>query len=157
MSGSRAIQGLVAAALSGCLTIVAMAALPGCGGNPEFDQAVAHTPESLVEEFMIRYKNLPGQANAKQRERALKAAEAQAKLPEVDAGLKASRKGAEAKRQMLAETQTLDNILDALDRRLGSVKGLSRREAVAKAAELLQKEPDLREEDRKVIVERLSK
>lgn len=157
MSGSRAIQGLLAAALSGCLTIVALTTLPGCGENAEFDQAVAHTPESLVQEFMIRYKNLPDQANAKQRERALKAAEAQAKLPEVDAGLKASRKGAETKRQMLAETQTLDNILDALDRRLGSVEGLSRREAAAKAADLIQNEPGIRDEDRKIIIDRLSK
>jgi len=155
MISSPRLRALVSA-LATCLAVVA-AAVSGCGGDLEFDKSVAHTPESLVQEFMIRYKDLPDQATAKQKERARKAAEAQAKLPEVDAGLKSSRKAAATKSQMLAETQTLDNLIDALDRRLGSVEGMSLKEAAAKAVELINKEPSIRDEDRKAVVERLSK
>jgi len=146
---------LFCAGVSACLTVVLV--LSGCGGDLEFDKSVGHTPESLVQEFMIRYKTLPDQATAKQRERAAKEAEAQAKLPEVDAGLKASRKAAATKSQMLAETQTLDNLVDALDRRLGAIEGMSRKEAAAKVVELINWEPNIRDEDREIIIERLSK
>lgn len=143
--------------LATCLAVV-VAALSGCGGRPEFDKALAHTPESLVHEFMLRYEDLPDQATAKQRERAAKQAEAQAKLPDVDSGSgKSSRKEAAVKSQALAQTQTLDNLIDALDRRLGSVEGMSRQEAVTKAIELLDYEPKIRDEDRKAVIDRLSK
>lgn len=146
------------ASVTAALPAIVALALSGCGERLEFDKAVGHSPESLVQEFMIRYQGLPDQATAKQQARAAKEAEARAKLPDVDAGsLKSSRKEAAVKSQALSQTQTLDNLLDALDRRLGSVEGLSRKEAAAKAVELINNEPDIRDEDRKVVIERLSR
>lgn len=107
---------------------------------------------------MIRYETLPDQATAEQREKLAKQAAAQAKLPDVDSGSgKSSRKEAAIKSQALAQSQTLDNLVDALDRRLGLVKGMSKREAAAKVAELIDYEPNIRDEDREVIMERLNK
>jgi len=145
---------LAVAAASALLTLFATAALQGCGEQePEFDASVQHTPETLVQEFLVRYKNLPENRKALKSTRPSKEKEA----PDVDEAGKSSRKEAAVKGAMLKESETLENVVATLEDRLGTIQGTPRAEAARKAVELIEKEPSVKEDDRRALVERLKK
>jgi hypothetical protein len=145
------------AALASAMSLVAaLAAFQGCSSEPEFDKAALHTPETLVQEFMIRYRRLPEHATAKQKAQAAKFAKVQASRPDPDAPSgKSERKEAERKRVERAKVDTLDAVIDTLATRLGELKGISRSDAAKQAADLIRKEPSIQEDDRKAVLDRL--
>ncbi|MFO0890227.1 MAG: hypothetical protein U0790_13940 [Isosphaeraceae bacterium] len=147
------------AALTSALSLVgALASVQGCSAEPEFDKAAMHTPESLVQEFVIRYKRLPEHATAKQKAQAARIAKAQAALPDPDApSFKSERKEAATKQTERQKTETLDHLLDTLTTRLGQLRGISRSDAAKKATELISKEAAIKEEDRQAVIDRLGK
>jgi hypothetical protein len=146
------------AASSTVATVVSSAAAPGCGADaPEFDKAAAHTPETLVQEFLQRYKGLPENTSARARVNAAKVEKARASLPDPDAPSgKSAQKEAAVKSKMAPQAQTLDDLIATLDRRLGEIDGVSKADAAKKAAELIEKAPEIKDEDRKVVLERLA-
>ncbi|APW61776.1 hypothetical protein [Paludisphaera borealis] len=146
-------------ALSAVVTIVSSMAAPGCGGDtPVFDKAAMHTPETLVQEFIQRYKGLPEQTSAKAKASAAKAEKVRASLPDPDAPSgKSAQKEAEVKSKMAPQAQTLDSLIATLEQRLGELDGVSKADAVKKAVELIEKAPEIKDADRKTVVERLSK
>lgn len=146
---------LAVAALSSLLTVLTTVGLQGCGETPEFNQALKHTPETLVEEFVARYKNLP--PNRKPLKAARGGAQAKGEAPDIDEAGKSSRKEAATKGEMLKETETLENVVATLEERLGKLEGVSRAEAAKKAAELIEKAPAVKDDDKKAVVERLKK
>jgi len=146
-------------ACSTVVTVVSSAAAPGCGGDvPEFDKAAAHTPETLVQEFIQRYKGLPENASARAKATAAKIEKVRASLPDPDAPSgKSAQKEAAVKSKMAPQAQTLDSLIATLDQRLGELDGVSKADALKKAAELVEKAPELKDNDRKVVLERLAK
>ncbi|AMV40799.1 hypothetical protein [Planctomyces sp. SH-PL62] len=149
---------LAIAALSSFLTILATVALQGCGGEtPVFDQSLQHTPETLVQEFLVRYKNLPENRKALKASRSAKSATAKGEQPDVDEAGKSSRKEAAVKGQMVKESETLENVVATLEDRLGTVQGVPRAEAAKKAVELIENQSDLKAEDKQAVIERLKK
>ncbi|OJW19956.1 MAG: hypothetical protein BGO49_10535 [Planctomycetales bacterium 71-10] len=144
---------LAIAASCTLLTVLTTVGLQGCGETPEFNQALKHTPETLVTEFVARYKNLP--PNRKP----LKSARAKPKgeIPEQDEAAKSSRKEAATKGEMLKESETLESVVATLEDRLGQLEGISRADAAKKAAELIEKEPAVKDDDKQAVVERLKK
>ncbi|QEH39205.1 hypothetical protein OJF2_78190 [Aquisphaera giovannonii] len=146
-------------AISAAATVAASAATPGCGGGePEFDKSALHTPETLVQEFVQRYKNLPERASARAKAAAAKSEKAIASLPDPDAPSgKSAQKEAAVKSKMAPQAQTLDGLIASLDQRLGEFRGISKADAVKQAVAALEKAPELKPDDRKVVVERLSK
>jgi hypothetical protein len=145
---------LAIAALSSLSTLLATAALQGCGETPVFDKSLQHTPETLVQEFVVRYKNLPENRRTL---KSAKSAKPKGEAPDVDEAGKSSRKEAAVKGAMIKEAETLDNVLATLEERLGKIEGVPRAEAAKQAADLLEKEPAVQEEDKKAVVERLRK
>ncbi|MDG3007662.1 hypothetical protein [Paludisphaera mucosa] len=146
---------LAIAACSALLTILTTAVLQGCGGaEPVFDQSVKHTPETLAQEFVTRYKNLP--ANRKPLKSARSAA-TKGEAPEQDESAKSSRKEAVVKSEMLKESETLENIVATLEERLGKLEGVPRAEAAKKAAAVIEQEPAVKAEDKAAVLERLKK
>lgn len=148
----------LAAPASAIALVAGLAAFQGCSAEPEFDKSTLHTPESLVQEFMIRYKRLPEHATARQKAQADKSAKALAKLADPDAPSGKSQATEAVKKKAVRETlDTLDNLIDTLATRLGELKGISRSDAAKQAAELIRKEPTIREDDRKAVLDRLGK
>ncbi|WP_165246825.1 hypothetical protein [Paludisphaera soli] len=143
---------LAIAAFSSFFTLLATAALQGCGETPEFDKSLQHTPETLVQEFVVRYKNLPENRRTL---KSAKTAKPKGEAPDVDQAGKSSRKEAAVKGAMLKEAETLDNVLATLEERLGKLEGVPRAEAAKKAADLLEQEPAVKDEHKKEVVERL--
>jgi hypothetical protein len=141
------------------VTVVSAAAAPGCGGAPpEFDKAAAHTPETLVQEFIQRYKALPQNASARTKAATSQVEKARASLPDPDAPSgKSAQKEAAVKSKMAPQAQTLDGLIATLDQRLGELDGVSKADAAKKAAELIEKAPEIKDEDRKVVLERLAR
>ncbi|MDR3623484.1 MAG: hypothetical protein P4L85_29395 [Paludisphaera borealis] len=146
-------------AFSAVVTIVSSMAAPGCGGDtPVFDKATQHTPETLVQEFIQRYKGLPEQTSAKAKANAAKAEKVLSSLPDPDAPSgKSARKEAEVKSKMAPQAQSLDSLIATLEQRLGELNGVSKADAAKKAVELIEKAPEIKDADRKTVVERLSK
>lgn len=144
---------LAIATLSTILTVLTTIGLQGCGETPVFDQAAKHTPQSLVEEFVARYKNLP--PNRKPAKGS--GGKAKGEAPDVDEAGKSSRKEAATKGEMLKESETLDQVLETLTYRLGKLDGVSRADAAKQAVDLIEKEPSIKSEDKDVVVERLRK
>jgi hypothetical protein len=73
-------------ALAAIFTVTLMTSLHGCGGDaPEFDKTALHTPETLVQEFVLRYRRLPAQVSAEAKAQAARLEKVQAALPDVDA------------------------------------------------------------------------
>jgi len=57
-----------------------------------------------------------------------------------------------------AETQeTLENLIDTLELRLGRLKNISRANAAKKAIEFIEKESAIKLEDRQAVIDRLGK
>lgn len=147
---------LAAVVLASTLAVLATAAIQGCGGGePTFDQSLKHTPETLVEEFVTRYKNLP--AHRKEAKGAKAARTKAADSPDVDEAGKSSRREAVTKGEMAKETETLENVAATLEERLGQIAGVPPAEAAAQAAALIEKSPDVKDDDKKTVLERLKK
>lgn len=144
---------LAIAAVCTLLTVLTTVGLQGCGETPEFNQALKHTPETLVTEFVARYKNLPPNRKPLKSERGKPKGE----VAEQDEAAKSSRKEAATKGAMLKESETLESVVATLEDRLGQLEGISRADAAKKAAELIEKEPALKDQDKQTLVERLKK
>lgn len=149
---------LAAVTATTCL-VGALLLLQGCGGGePEFDKTALHTPETLVQEFVIRYKALPAQASAKEKARAARIEKAKAAIPDVDAeSNKSSRLEAESKKKNAEKLETLDHLIETLELRLGRLKDISRADAAKKVIELIEKEPSIKKDDRQAVIDRLGK
>lgn len=133
--------------------------LPGCWGEtPEFDKSSLHTPESLVDEFVLLYKRLPGRSSDKVRTQVAEAEKKRSSLPDVDAPSgKSARKEEQAKKKMAEDTETLENLLIRLEERLGALPGMSRSEAAKKAVAAVEKSTEIKDDDRKTITDRLNR
>jgi hypothetical protein len=146
---------LAIAALRALLTVLTTVGFQGCGSPPEFSAELKHTPETLVTEFVARYQNLP--TNRKGLKGSSGGATTERKVIDSDEAGKSAKAEAATKSEMLKESETLESVVAALENRLGKVDGMSRAEAAKQAAGLIEKEPSIKDEDRKDVVERLRK
>ncbi len=142
---------LFAAACAAALVLATAWLAPGCGAPPEFDKAVEYTPESLAQELALRTKGLAPSARKVERKRtsAPKGAPAPGYVPEPET--KAQSKGQTKK----AEVADLDDILDDIEAKGRSIKGVPAAEVFTKTADAVSQDQTLDAKDRDLLVEKL--
>ena len=129
----------------------------GCGSAaPDVDKAALYTPESLAQEFSLRFVALNPDA---------KKAKVSYKSKPMSAKTIADRERADqAKKQGLAPVTkkrtgptTIDDLLADIDNKLNLLKGISRSDACRKMVDTISQDGSLAEGDKKTLTELVSR
>jgi hypothetical protein len=152
MALCRLIRAAVAAV--GLLMVVAGPG-GGCGpAAPEIDSAARYTPMSFAQELAFRYRALTPEAKNTQSRNRSRSSNTKS-IAQLESTEKLQKRGQDAATQKKARAQTLDDLLDELEGKLGLIKGMSRLDACRQASEAISRDSSLSESDKNVLSTKL--
>ena len=131
--------------------------LPGMLGQAGIRQGRRAHPESLLQEFVLRYKRLPDQATAKQKAQAARIAKVQAASRPRRPFRQVAAEGGRDETQRTPEDRDPGPPDRHPGTRLGQLQGIGASDAAKKAIEQIRKETSIKENDRQAVIDRVGK
>jgi hypothetical protein len=144
---------LLALATSLVLTLLSPIAGTGCGpGAPDVDKAALYTPESLAQEFALRFGTLNPDAKKVKPSARSKPMSAKA-VAARDAADQAKKKVVGATTKKRTGPPTIDDLLADIDNKLNLIKGTSRSDACRRMIDTISQDGSVTASDKKTLTE----
>ena len=135
------------------LVVAAGWLVPGCGSEPQYDRSTQYTPGALAQELVFQTRSLSPEARKAVKDRSTPANKTKAApgyIPEPET------KGESKAQTKQAQTETLDSVLDDVERKARAITTIPAPEVFKQIAEAVSKDTTLDAKDRDTLVERLN-
>ncbi len=128
----------------------------GCGsGAPDVDKAAFYTPESLAQEFALRFVAL--NPNAKKTNPRARSKTTERTIADRARAEQNDPKGGRAATKKRTGPPTIDDLLADIDNKLNLLKGISRSDACRKMIDTISQDGSLKASDKKTLTELVSR